>query len=99
MRVLRLLTCDARMFCYPAPSLHHLEIVVSSSPDAGGKERIRLPEDFLGQRVPELRSVLLLGVSLVFVSQVPLGYNFAQSGMGSASIPARYSGFYPSHLS
>ena len=65
-------TAISRAFCRPAPSLQHLEITVPPGSGSHCEEGIRLPDNFLGQHAPELRSVILIGVFPAFVSQFSL---------------------------
>ena len=52
-------------FCNPTPSLQHLELMSSES-------SVRLPENFLSQQAPLLRSVNFNGICPTFESPFPL---------------------------
>ena len=53
------------LLCAPSPILQHLEFCVYGGP-------MRLPDDFLGQHVPLLRSLTLYGIHPGFESLFPL---------------------------
>ena len=53
------------LFCNPTPSLQHLEMSVYGGP-------VRLPNNFLGQQAPSLRSVSFSGVYPTLESTFPL---------------------------
>ena len=62
----------SRMFCNPAPYLQHLEIKGRRGEDHGPGGVISLPDKFLDQHTPALRSIDLKNIFLTFGPHFPL---------------------------
>ena len=74
------------LFCKPAPSLQHLEI-------RGSESFVYLPDNFLGQQVPSLRSVIFSGFFPTFKSPLPNLTEFSLH-MSESPDPSRMSALF-----
>jgi len=62
----------SHLFCGPAPSLQHLEILGTTGDDLEPTDASWLPADFLRQHGPALRSLSFISVLPTFESDLPL---------------------------